>query len=400
MITLDGIFAQGYGTIPKAVMHDPELSLESKAIYAYLCALAGSSSVTYPFRSTILRDLGMTKNTYYRHYPPLVKKGYLTVSRPVDKSAANRYTLARRDGGYGFLPKSVMRDPSLSPKAKGLYAYLCAYGGKQGLAFPKRDHILFHLGISEPTYQKALRQLTDAGIVTPVQQVKDGKFAANHYHLGTPQKTAESVSCPCQKNRDTNIRDTKNADALSNTHPANNKFSTTSRSPRAAGGSAERTQKEKEKLAALQNRVEQQPSSLRETLRQTLRAAERLLGMRLETRSVRQQAAAEWLAQLLPDEDRLWQALDAFAAHFRASSENKAIRHKQAYLEAALCNFRPQGGNLAATQRTSLAGSSAQVQHLAATQRGRPAYSAVRVLPPASYDIDEIERHIAAQAVW
>jgi DNA-binding MarR family transcriptional regulator len=74
-------------------MHDRELSLESKAIYAYLCALAGSGDYTFPYRQTILRQLGITKNTYYRHYTPLIEQGYITVARPPDKTAANIYTL-------------------------------------------------------------------------------------------------------------------------------------------------------------------------------------------------------------------------------------------------------------------------------------------------------------------
>lgn len=204
-LCLEGVYRQGFGLVPKYVMHDPELTLESKAIYAYLCALAGSGDVTFPYRETILRQLGLSKNTYYRHYHLLLENGYLAVTRPPEKTAANLYTLVQNPGklpepavptgsgrlryrglkahGYGSLPRSVMMDEHLSVKAKGLYAYLCSYCGGGDCAFPRKDDIVFHLGISEPTYYKALNQLKDAGYLEVAQRKEKGRFAVNDYFL-------------------------------------------------------------------------------------------------------------------------------------------------------------------------------------------------------------------------
>lgn len=204
-LCLEGIYRQGYGLIPKFVMHDPSLTLESKAVYAYLCSLAGSGDVTFPYRETILRHTGLSKNTYYRHYGLLLEQGYLSVTRPADKTAANIYTLVQNpkklsippakgeEGrlgyrglkalGYGSIPRAVMLDERISIKAKGLYAYFCSYCGGGDCAFPRRDDILFHLGISEPTYYKALAQLKDAGYIEIEQRKQSGRFTVNDYYL-------------------------------------------------------------------------------------------------------------------------------------------------------------------------------------------------------------------------
>jgi len=189
---LTGVYRNGYGNVPKLVMHDPELSVESKAIYAYLCSLAGNKNTTYPYRTTILRHLGITKNTYYRHYKPLIDMGYISAERTADKASANIYTLLPapkklenkpknnvNDCGWGIIPKLIMTDSSLSIKAKGLYAYLCAYSGNKDYASPKKSDILFHLNISEPTYYKALNQLKNAGYLEISQRKESGRFTSN-----------------------------------------------------------------------------------------------------------------------------------------------------------------------------------------------------------------------------
>ena len=233
MIPWTELLSGGYGKIPKSVLHDSALSLESKAIYAYFCALAGSSLQTYPYRDTVLRELGLSKNTYYKYYKPLVALGYLAVEKPVDKSAANVYTLlvspsSKAAGGYGILPKQVMRDSSLSVKAKGLYAYLCSYCGDKAMAFPRKSDILFHLNISEPTYYKLYHQLWERGYVAAVQRKERGRFGVNTYYIKeeAPAQTQDffkqNTICDTTT-RDTKNKDTTKQDAIINTNLAKNK---------------------------------------------------------------------------------------------------------------------------------------------------------------------------------
>jgi len=143
IIKYEGVKAKGFGTIPKFVTHDMDLTIESKAIYGYFCSLCGNGEVTFPSRHTILRSLNLSKKGYYTHYKALIDQGYIRVekSNPLDVKSHNVYIIvayprkvaeyAKKNGdkkeifssidsyGYGILPRSVMIDDRLDIKAKG-----------------------------------------------------------------------------------------------------------------------------------------------------------------------------------------------------------------------------------------------------------------------------------------
>ena len=240
---MNEIYKKGYGIIPKSIMHDCNLSLESKAIYAYFCSLAGNGNTTYPYRDTILKHLGITKNTYYRHYNPLITEGFVEVSRTDDKSAANIYQLlVSKDDGYGLLPRVVMMDKNISLKAKGLFAYLCAYCGSRGFSYPKKKDILFHLGISEPTYYKALGQLKEAGYLETHQRKSAGRFSSNvfaGFSINGNVANVKDVSVKSREEKrevktsvtkkwDTTYGDSKNRAAYINNNYSKNKVTSNS----------------------------------------------------------------------------------------------------------------------------------------------------------------------------
>jgi len=79
-----GINSRGYGTIPKLVMQDKRLTIESKAIYAYFSSYAGAGSNAFPGLSKILYDLGISESRYYRHFKLLTAIGYITVEQIKD----------------------------------------------------------------------------------------------------------------------------------------------------------------------------------------------------------------------------------------------------------------------------------------------------------------------------
>ncbi len=88
-----GIRSKGYGMIYKAVMQDKRLSVTAKAIFAYLSSYAGAGTVSFPSRTRILKELGISESTYYKHFRQLIDCGYLTVvQRKVDhKFSVNDY---------------------------------------------------------------------------------------------------------------------------------------------------------------------------------------------------------------------------------------------------------------------------------------------------------------------
>ncbi|KRQ85854.1 hypothetical protein ABG79_02368 [Caloramator mitchellensis] len=71
----------GYGIIPKQVMKDTRLSIEAKAIYAYLSTYAGNNGLAFPSLELILSDLKIHKNRFYKHLTLLIDHGYINKSK-------------------------------------------------------------------------------------------------------------------------------------------------------------------------------------------------------------------------------------------------------------------------------------------------------------------------------
>lgn len=238
-LRVEGVNFKGYGIIPKYVMLDPDLTIEAKTIYAYFCSYAGNGNTTFPSRDKILVDLPMSKDAYYKHFRQLTDQGYITVQqekgerssfsnnvytlvsnpkkfqdKPEDTKHALAYSRIKFSGlksaGYGMIPKAVMLDPRLTVKAKGIYAYFCSFTGSGNNAFPKKDKILFHLGITHNTYQKFYKLLTDLNYITAVQRHIDGRLSVNDYYLNdTPDEAnATPKAVVCLSTQDTKKQDT------------------------------------------------------------------------------------------------------------------------------------------------------------------------------------------------
>src|SRR5699024_10483228 len=80
-IKLSGIMEQGYGISPKLVMRDKDLTIEAKAIYAYMSSFAGNGTSAFPKISTICKDLNISEGRFRRHREPLIEKGYITIEK-------------------------------------------------------------------------------------------------------------------------------------------------------------------------------------------------------------------------------------------------------------------------------------------------------------------------------
>lgn len=275
-LKVEGINFKGFGILPKYVMLDPDLSIEAKTIYAYFCSFAGNGSATFPGRDKILSDLPMSKDAYYKHFRQLTDQGYITVEQQGGKAGAiygkNIYTLVSnpkkfsekpedtkhglaysrirfsglKAAGFGMIPKAVMIDPRLPVKAKGVYAYFCSFTGSGNNAFPKKEKILFHLGIAEKTYYKFYKLLTELNYITAVQRHIDGRLQVNDYYLNDTPNAANAqkktvFSCSTQDSKkqdaelkiqdgkkqdtekqDTQIQDSKKQDTNKNSSTKNN----------------------------------------------------------------------------------------------------------------------------------------------------------------------------------
>lgn len=221
ILEVEGVNAKGYGIISQAVMFDRDISVQSKAIYAYFVSYTGAGRTIFPKRETILADLKMSKNAFYKHFNPLVKNGYIKVSKAKGFKNKNVYTVCNNskkvnctiksditesllslDGinakGFGFIPKLIMCDNRINVKAKGLIAFFYSLVQAGCRAFPHRETICVYLGLSKDSYYKALNQLIKYNYITVKQRhTKKGRFSVNDYILNSnPAKS------PCPENCD------------------------------------------------------------------------------------------------------------------------------------------------------------------------------------------------------
>ena len=95
-IKLQGIMSEGYGIIPKKVMKDEDLTIDAKAIYAFMASFAGAGNTSFPSVKFITDKLGISRQRFNKHRKLLEDKGYITIKkeRKSDGSwESNVYTL-------------------------------------------------------------------------------------------------------------------------------------------------------------------------------------------------------------------------------------------------------------------------------------------------------------------
>ncbi|EHR0219518.1 helix-turn-helix domain-containing protein [Clostridium perfringens] len=80
-IQVNGIMSQGYGFSPQLVMRDTRLTVEAKAIYAYMSSFAGSGLSAFPTIELQLHELGIGAKRYYKHRKLLEDLGYITIKQ-------------------------------------------------------------------------------------------------------------------------------------------------------------------------------------------------------------------------------------------------------------------------------------------------------------------------------
>ena len=93
--SMDGVMSKGYGTIPKLVMQHENLSIEAKAIYAYLASFAGAGDTAYPSVSIMCKHLGISKDRFYRHRKSLLDNDFIRITQHQNEGgwSNNLYTV-------------------------------------------------------------------------------------------------------------------------------------------------------------------------------------------------------------------------------------------------------------------------------------------------------------------
>ena len=70
-----------YGIVPQAVMRDKQLSLEAKAIYAYLCTFADTKGECYPSAEIMFAELRITAQRFFKYRKELQESGLVSVQK-------------------------------------------------------------------------------------------------------------------------------------------------------------------------------------------------------------------------------------------------------------------------------------------------------------------------------
>jgi len=85
------IYEHGYGWVAQKVMRDVSLSIQAKAIYSYICSMAGNPTdidnrKAFPSITLMKHELGIkSQDTFYKHMNQLKDKGYLKVEQEKDE---------------------------------------------------------------------------------------------------------------------------------------------------------------------------------------------------------------------------------------------------------------------------------------------------------------------------
>lgn len=86
------IMSKGYGIIPKSIMTDAKISIEAKAIYAYLASYSGAEHKCFPGLQIMLYHLQISEKRFYRYRKELIDNGYIKVlqTRKIEDNKAVR----------------------------------------------------------------------------------------------------------------------------------------------------------------------------------------------------------------------------------------------------------------------------------------------------------------------
>ena len=117
-----------YRTVEFTILTNTDVSVNARALYCYFSSYCGKSRYCFPSRETILNDLFIGKDRYYKYVNQLIEAELISVKRNMRSN--NRYYLINRGSKkqkYGFAYNDMMTNSALSLSTKLLYVYLSSY---------------------------------------------------------------------------------------------------------------------------------------------------------------------------------------------------------------------------------------------------------------------------------
>ena len=144
------------------------MSIQARAIYCYLSCYANKNHTAFPCRERILKELGLSKNGYYKHYHQLEDNCIMRIER--SRCRNNKYHLFFRKLAhtqkFGFAHREIMTDPKISLAAKVVFIYITTYCPPGRTWHFKKSQITDELGISTYLLAKAIKELESHNFIS------------------------------------------------------------------------------------------------------------------------------------------------------------------------------------------------------------------------------------------
>ena len=208
--------AASYGIVDFKTITNKSLSIQARAIYCYLSCYANKNHTAFPCRERILKELGLSKNGYYKHYHQLEDNCIMLIERSHCRN--NKYHLFFRKLAqtqkFGFAHKDIMTDPNISLAAKVVFIYITAYCPPGRTWHFKKSQITDELGISSYLFAKAIRELESHNFISftvsqyqiSIMNIYDSSEKEGHESSENEDVSAEKRGHESSKIEDTEIK--------------------------------------------------------------------------------------------------------------------------------------------------------------------------------------------------
>lgn len=101
----------------------------------------------------------------------------------------------KKKGGYGVVYQDVMRNCSISPEAKAIYAYLSSMAGSGDSCYPSVETMQKELCMSKNRLMKHMGQLIDSGVVEKLREKSGNIYGHNVYRVTHETEVTNELRC-------------------------------------------------------------------------------------------------------------------------------------------------------------------------------------------------------------
>lgn len=116
--------------------------------------------------------------------------------------------------------QNIMRDKTLTPEAKAIYAYLCSFAGSGDSCYPGAELMRLELGMGSDRFYKHMKLLTDSGVVNKEQERSGNRWGKALYKLNH-MPDFPHTQIRCTQNQDTHLQNTENRSTNNNSFKSN-----------------------------------------------------------------------------------------------------------------------------------------------------------------------------------